>query len=68
MIIRIGIDLSKNSFDLCGVDESEKVVLQRTLKRDQLLGFFANLPACLVAMEAGSGAHHWSRELIGLGR
>jgi len=67
MIIRIGIDLSKNSFELCGVDENEKLALQRTLKRDQLLAFFANLAACLVAMEAGSGAHHWARELIALG-
>jgi len=66
-IIRIGIDLAKNSFALCGVDEVEKVVLERTLKRAELLTFFANLPACLVAMEAGSGAHYWARELKNLG-
>ena len=66
-VIRIGIDLAKNSFALCGVDADEKVVLERTLKRAELLSFFANLPPCLVAMEAGSGAHYWARELKKLG-
>ena len=67
MIIRFGIDLAKSSFAVCGVDENERIVLQRTLKRGELLEFFANQPAALVAMEAGSGAHHWARELTALG-
>lgn len=66
-IIRFGIDLAKNSFAVCGVDKYERVQLRKTLKRRQLLGFFANRPAAVVAMEAGSGAHHWARELIKLG-
>jgi len=66
-IIRIGIDLAKNSFALCGVDEHEKIVLEKTVKRPALLDIFVNLPPCLVAMEAGSGAHHWARALIKLG-
>jgi len=32
-----------------------------------MLGFFAGQPRCLVAMEACAGAHHWARELAGLG-
>jgi transposase len=66
-IIRFGIDLAKNSFALCGVDTHEKIVLRKTLKREKLLEFFANVPAAIVAMEAGSGAHHWARELGALG-
>ncbi|MBI2994408.1 MAG: IS110 family transposase [Gammaproteobacteria bacterium] len=66
-IIRFGIDLAKNTFAVCGVDAREQPVLQRTLRRAELLPFFAQQPAALVAMEAGSGAHHWARELIGLG-
>jgi transposase len=66
-IIRYGIDLAKNSFAVCGVDAAEKIVLQTTLRRAQLLAFFANHPPALVAMEAGSGAHHWTRELRKLG-
>lgn len=66
-IIRIGIDLAKNSFALYGVDEHEKVTLDKILKRCELLNFFSNIPPCVVAMEAGSGAHHWARELNKLG-
>ena len=66
-IIRFGIDLAKNSFAICGVDSHEKIVLRKTLKRERLLEFFANVPHATVAMEAGSGAHHWARELIALG-
>lgn len=67
IIIRFGIDLAKNSFAVCGVDEHEKIVLRKSLKRAKLLEFFANTPRALVAMEAGSGAHHWARELRSLG-
>ncbi len=66
-IIRFGIDLAKNSFAICGVDENGKIQLRKTLKRKQLLEFFTNRPTALIAMEAGSGAHHWARELIRLG-
>ena len=66
-IIRFGIDLSKNAFAVCGVDEGEQVVLRRTFKRIELLPFFAQQPATLVAMEAGTGAHHWARALRRLG-
>ena len=66
-ITRIGIDLAKNTFSICGVDTHGKIVLERTLKRKELLDCLANIPPCRVAMEAGSGAHYWSRELIKLG-
>lgn len=66
-ITRIGIDLAKNTFSICGVDVNDKIVVERTLKRKALLEFFANTKACLVAMEAGSGAHYWARSLIKLG-
>jgi len=66
-IIRIGLDLAKNTFALCGIDDQEQIVLERTLRRPDLLEFFVNLPPCVVAMEAGSGAHHWARQLLKLG-
>jgi transposase len=37
------------------------------LARSQLLEFFGRLPACMIGMEACSGAHHWARELTRLG-
>jgi transposase len=66
-IIRFGIDLAKNSFAVSGVDEHGKIAFRKTLSRAKLLETFANCPSALVAMEAGSGAHHWARELRALG-
>lgn len=66
-IIRFGIDLAKNSFAICGVDLHGKILLLKTLNRKQLLEFFAQQQGALVAMESGSGAHYWARELIELG-
>lgn len=63
----IGVDLAKNVFQLHGVDARGKVVLRRQLRRGQVLAFFANLPACLVGMEACSSAHYWARELEEMG-
>ena len=64
---RIGIDLSKSVFVIYGVNAAEQRCLKRTLKREEVLPLFAQLPSCLVAMEAGSGAHYWARELVKLG-
>jgi len=64
---RIGLDLAKNVFELHGVDEHEQVVVRKTVRRDKLLATFAQLPACVVGMEACGGAHHWARELRKLG-
>ena len=36
-------------------------------QRKDVLAFFAQLPECLVGMEACGSAHHWARELIKLG-
>lgn len=63
----IGIDLAKNVFQIHAVDEHGKTVLRKQLKRDQLAVFFANLPPCLIGMEACGGAHHLARKLVGFG-
>ena len=59
----LGIDLAKNVFQLHGVNESGQVVLRKQLRRSQLLKFCANLPPCLIGMEACGGAHYWARKL-----
>jgi len=66
-VIRVGMDLGKNVFHLIGVDAAEKPVLRKKLKRNNLLRFIANLPSCLIVMEACGGANHWGREIIKLG-
>ena len=54
-------------FQVHGVDAEGRIVVRRQLRRSQVLGFFERLGPCLVGMEACSGAHHWARELAGLG-
>ena len=63
----IGLDLAKNVFHVVGCDARGKAVEKKMLKRPKLLGYFANLPHCLVAMEACASAHHWARQLGALG-
>ena len=66
-ITSVGIDLAKNVFQVHAVDERGKVVLRRQLRRDQMTAFFANLPPCLIGMEACGSAHHWARTLQSFG-
>lgn len=65
--IRFGIDLAKNVFQVHGVDAAGQVVVQRQLRRAQLVKFFTGRPAALIGMEACGSAHHWARELSELG-
>ena len=61
-IIVIGIDLAKSIFAVHGVNEAGKAELVKPrVSREQLLPLIANLPPCLIGMEACSGAHHWAR-------
>ena len=61
-IVTLGIDLAKNVFALHGVDGAGKPVLVRpNVARSALVELVANLPPCLIGMEACSGAHHWAR-------
>ena len=62
-ITTVGIDLAKYAFQGHGLDERGKVVVKKQLKRHQVLGFFSNMPPCLIGMEACSGAHFWARRL-----
>ena len=66
-ISTIGLDLAKKVFEVHGVDGEGSVVVRRSLRRSQVLGWFAKLAPCLVGMEACSTAHYWARELSRLG-
>jgi transposase len=63
----IGVDIAKSAFQIHGVDADGMVVIRRRLCRAKVLEFFADLPRCLVGMEACATAHHWARELKKLG-
>jgi transposase len=48
----IGIDVGKNSFHLVGQDRRGAIVLRQKWSRGQIEARLANLPPCLVGMEA----------------
>jgi transposase len=66
-VIRFGIDLAKSVLQVHGVDGAGAVVVERQLRRGQVLKFFARQPPALIGMEACGSAHYWARELVKLG-
>ena len=67
-ISRLGIDTSKSSFELCGVDDKGEIVLRKTLRRKQLLAFVSKLEVGEIGLEACGASHHWGRQLRELGQ
>jgi transposase len=67
IIATIGIDIGKNTFHLVCLDQRGGIVLQQKVSRGQLERRLANIPRCLIGMEACSGAHHIGRQLAALG-
>jgi transposase len=66
-ISRLGLDLAKSVFQVHGVNAREEVTVRRSLRRGQMLSWFAKLPPCLIGIEACATAHYWARELTRLG-
>ena len=66
-ITTVGLDLAKSVFTVHGADAHGNTVLRKTVRRAKVLELFAQLPTCIVGMEACAGAQHWARELRKLG-
>jgi transposase len=66
-VATLGIDIGKNTFHVIGLDSKGAIVLRQKLSRNQIQARLANMPACLIGMEACVGAHHLSRQLKALG-
>ena len=67
IIAVIGIDIGKNSFHVVGLDKRGAIALRQKWSRGQIETRLANMPPCLIGMEACCGAHHLSRKLKALG-
>src|SRR6201984_1113157 len=67
IVATMGIDIGKNSFHVVGLDERGAIVLRQKWSRSQVEVGFANMPPCLIGMEACVGAHHLSRKLKAMG-
>jgi transposase len=66
-VVRMGMDVGKKMFHVFGVDDAGSAAVKKKLRRKQVLAYFADLPPCLVAMEACGGSHYWAREIGKLG-
>jgi transposase len=67
LVSTVGIDLAKNVFSVHAVDAAGAVMVRRTLSRAKLSELVAQLPPCLIGMEACSGAHEWARRFAAFG-
>lgn len=66
-VTTVGLDLAKKVFHAVGFDGRGQEVGKKTLRRRQVLGYFAQMPRCVIGMEACAGAHYWARQLRELG-
>lgn len=68
VVARVGVDLSKRTYQVHAVDGLGRVVLVKAMTPERFYEWCAELPAgCPVAMEACGGAHHVGRRLQQLG-
>jgi hypothetical protein len=66
-ITTIGLDLAKSVCQIHAIDAGGQVAMKKKLRRAEVLKVFADLPPCLVGMEACATAHYWAREIGALG-
>jgi len=66
-ITTIGLDLAKQVFQVHGADAEGYPIVNRKLRRAEVLRFFEKQPACLVGLEACGGSQYWAREIAALG-
>src|SRR6516165_10891719 len=63
-VVTIGIDPGKNTLHLVGLDARGEIVLREKVARTKILSRLANVPPCLIGIEAGMGTHYVTRELL----
>jgi len=62
------IDLAKAVFQVCLFDSDNQVIVNKKVKRANLLDFLRQLPAeAVFAMEGCATAHYWARQIRKLG-
>lgn len=63
----ISIDLAKNIFQICVLDENRKVLFNKKVKRSELLHELRQFSPSLVVMEACYSSNPWGRRIEKLG-
>lgn len=63
----LGIDLAKNVFQVCALNQANKVLFNRSVRRAQFRSTIAKLEPTTIAVEACSSAHYWGRTFEAMG-
>ena len=58
----LGIDLAKNTFQVCGLNQANKIQFNHKLTRNKLAEFMQQQSPVLVAMEACGSSNYWARK------
>jgi len=66
-VTAIGIDMGKTTLHMVGLDSYGAIVLREKVSRGRIASRLANLPPCLIGIEAGMATHYVARELAALG-
>jgi transposase len=66
-VTTIGIDMGKNTLHMVGLDSCGAIMLREKVSRGRIASRLANLPPCLIGIEAGMATHYVARELAALG-
>ena len=66
-VVTIGIDPGKNTLHLVGLDARGEIVLREKVARTKIVSRLANMPTCLIGIEAGMGTHYVTHDLLALG-
>jgi len=66
-VTTIGMDMGKNTLHMIGLDSRGSIVLREKVSRGRITSRLANLPSCLIGIEAGMATHYVARELATLG-
>lgn len=59
-------DVAKTNSQLHGIDNKVKLALRKKLTRNKLIEFIAQLPKCMIAMEACGGGNFLARKFTNL--
>jgi transposase len=61
-VVRVGLDIAKDVFQIHAVDRFERVCLIKQVSRSKLMEVIIQLPPCIIGMEACSGSHYWAKQ------
>ena len=64
-ITTIGIDMGKNTLHMVGLDSLGAIILRERVSRGRITSRLANLPPCLIGIEAGMATHYVARVACG---